>query len=212
MKQAVIATKVPPNASVTDANEAVMFMTKTIMNMIDGGCPTEPGVTAAQITAERQLRQQQYEAAESACNAVQSGGRRCVPKGHVVAVKEPARSVPSVEMLVSHCSQEIKVAAAAFYAAQEEASRVNGRSHVNGRSGGMSHADWLKYYETQRAREDASMVLQWPPAELRKAHTGALQEAAARANGYANDKSRHDPHHEAVLLKACLIKARIDGL
>ena len=85
MKQSVIATKVPPNASVTASTETVMFMTKTTLNMIAAGCPTEPGVTAAQIEAERRLRQQQYAAAESACNAVQSGGRRCVPQAHTAA-------------------------------------------------------------------------------------------------------------------------------
>lgn len=85
MKQSVIATKVPPNASVTASTETVMFMTKTTLDMIAASCPTEPGVTPAQIEAERKLRQQQYAAAESACNAVQSGGRRCVPQAHSAA-------------------------------------------------------------------------------------------------------------------------------
>lgn len=82
MKQSVISTKVPPNASITASTETVMFMLKTTLDMIAASCPTEPGVTAAQIEAERKLRQQQYAAAESACNAVQSGGRRCVPQAH----------------------------------------------------------------------------------------------------------------------------------
>ena len=85
MKQTVIATKVPPNASITASQETVMFMTKTVLDMIDGNCPTEPGVTPAQIEAERKLRQQQYAAAESACNAVQAGGRRCTPQVHTAA-------------------------------------------------------------------------------------------------------------------------------
>lgn len=82
MKQSVIATSVPPNASVTAAMETVMFMTRTEIDMIDGGCATEPGVTRAQIVAARAERQQQYETAEQNCNAVQSGGRRCMPRAH----------------------------------------------------------------------------------------------------------------------------------
>ncbi|OEZ31334.1 hypothetical protein [Variovorax boronicumulans] len=85
MKQSVIATKVPSNASITASQETVMFMTKTVLDMIAGDCPTEPGVTSAQIDAERKARQQQYTAAENACNAVQSGGRRCVPQAHTAA-------------------------------------------------------------------------------------------------------------------------------
>lgn len=81
-KQTVIATRIPDNASITESQETVMFMTNTILDMIADGCPTESGVTPAQIAAERQLRQQQFDAAESACNAVQSGGRRCVARNH----------------------------------------------------------------------------------------------------------------------------------
>ena len=81
MKQAVIATKVPSNASVTTSMEIVMFMTKTTLDMIAGNCPTE-GATPAQIEAERQERTRQYKAAEDACNAVQSGGRKCVAQRH----------------------------------------------------------------------------------------------------------------------------------
>lgn len=85
MKQSVITTKVPTNASVTAAMETVMFMTKTEIDMIDGGCPTEPGVTPAQIAAARKERQQQYTTAEQNCNAVQSGDRRCVARAYGVA-------------------------------------------------------------------------------------------------------------------------------
>jgi len=84
MKQTVMTTRVPPNASVTASTETVMFMTKTVLDMIAGGCPTD-GTTPAQIEAERQERQRQYAAAESACNQVQSGGRRCVPQAHLSA-------------------------------------------------------------------------------------------------------------------------------
>lgn len=81
-KQAIISTHVPDSASITESHETVMFMTKSVVDMIDGGCPAEPGVTPAQVSAERQLRQQQYADAENACNAVQSGGRRCVAQNH----------------------------------------------------------------------------------------------------------------------------------
>ncbi|MDP9882390.1 hypothetical protein J2W25_006730 [Variovorax boronicumulans] len=92
MKQTVMTTRVPSNASVTASTETVMFMTKTVLDMIAGGCPTDSS-TPAQIEAERQERQRQYTAAESACNAVQSGGRRCVPRVHTAAeVSRPAVS------------------------------------------------------------------------------------------------------------------------
>jgi hypothetical protein len=50
--------------------------------MIAADCPTEPGVTLGQIEAERKMRQQQYTAAENACNTVQTGGRRCIAQNH----------------------------------------------------------------------------------------------------------------------------------
>lgn len=81
MKRSVITTRIPSNASITASQETVMFMTKTVLDMIVGGCPTD-GATPAQIRAERQERQQQYTAAENGCNAVQSGGRRCVAHNH----------------------------------------------------------------------------------------------------------------------------------
>jgi hypothetical protein len=79
---AVTATSIPDNASITASQETVMFMMKTILDMIDSSCTAEPGVTPTQIAAERQLRKQQFAAAESACNAVQSGGRSCVARNH----------------------------------------------------------------------------------------------------------------------------------
>ena len=81
MMQRSLATPAPSNASITASQETVMFMTKTVLDMIAGGCPTD-GATPAQIRAERQERQQQYTAAENGCNAVQSGGRRCVAHNH----------------------------------------------------------------------------------------------------------------------------------
>lgn len=95
MKRTVIATKVPPNASVTASQETVMFMTKAILDMIAAGCPTEPGVTPAQIEAERKLRQEQYATAERNCNAVQSGGHRCVPQAHTATTTVSAPPVPA---------------------------------------------------------------------------------------------------------------------
>ncbi|MCY1215429.1 hypothetical protein D3C85_748810 [compost metagenome] len=93
MKQTVVTTRVPPNASVTASTETVMFMTKMVLDMIAGGCPTD-GVTPAQIEAERKERQEQYTAAESACNAVQSGGRRCVPRVHTASTAVAKPPVP----------------------------------------------------------------------------------------------------------------------
>ncbi|WP_143713716.1 hypothetical protein [Variovorax sp. RO1] len=101
MKQTVMTTKVPPNASVTASTETVMFMTKTVLDMIAGGCPTDSS-TPAQIEAERQERQRQYTAAESACNAVQSGGRRCVPRVHTAA--EASR--PTVSSAAQNTQQQ----------------------------------------------------------------------------------------------------------
>ena len=79
LKQAVIETRVSPDASITTSQETVMFMTKTTIDMIDGGCP---GGTPEQRREERHLRQQQYAAAKQACNAVQSGNRQCSAYNH----------------------------------------------------------------------------------------------------------------------------------
>lgn len=78
-KQIVINTKIPDNASVTSSNETVMFMTKTAIDMIDGGCP---GGTPQQRIDERKQYLDAYSAAEDACNAVQFGERKCAPQKH----------------------------------------------------------------------------------------------------------------------------------
>jgi hypothetical protein len=82
MKQLVIATKIPSQASVTASTETVMFMTKMAIDMIDHRCPMEPGVTDAQIVAARQTYQEQFITAQNACNAVQSGERRCSARNY----------------------------------------------------------------------------------------------------------------------------------
>jgi hypothetical protein len=41
MKRSAITTRIPPNASITASQETVMFMTKTVLDMIAGGCPTD---------------------------------------------------------------------------------------------------------------------------------------------------------------------------
>lgn len=74
-EQQVKNTKIPPNASITASTETVMFMTMTAMEMFAANCP---GVTRE----EQQQYKQSYEAAEQACNAVQSGSRRCAAKNH----------------------------------------------------------------------------------------------------------------------------------
>ncbi|MDP9902955.1 hypothetical protein [Variovorax ginsengisoli] len=96
MKQMVMSAKVPPNASITSSMETVMYMTKVVLDMIANGCPTEAGTTPAQIEAEKRERERQYAEAEKACNAVQVGGRRCVPQAHSadVAVSKPAAPPP----------------------------------------------------------------------------------------------------------------------
>lgn len=81
MRRTVETTQVPPNASVTASTETVMFMTKTVLDMIDRGCP-DVGIDRA--SAERS-----YKAAEDACNAVQSGGRPCVPRAHAASESRP---------------------------------------------------------------------------------------------------------------------------
>lgn len=79
LKQAVIATKIPDNASVIDSQETLMWITNTAVQMIDAGCP---GGTPLQRSAERQQHLQTYAAAEQACNQVQSAGRRCLARNH----------------------------------------------------------------------------------------------------------------------------------
>lgn len=100
MKQLVIATRIPSQASVTASTETVMFMTKTAIDMIDHHCPTEPGVTGAQIAAARQTYQEQFIAAQNACNAVQSGERLCRARNYFgpgskpVAVEQKSTAAP----------------------------------------------------------------------------------------------------------------------
>lgn len=78
-KQAVIATHIPPDASVTASQETVMWMTKIAISMIDDGCP---GGTPEQRAAERQHYVDAYNTAEKNCNQVQSGERLCAPGKH----------------------------------------------------------------------------------------------------------------------------------
>jgi hypothetical protein len=92
-QEQVSSISLPDNASITDSQETVMFMTRSIVDMIDGGCP---GGTPEQRRAERDLRQQQYAAAEQACNAVQSGGRHCVAHNHFKPGAVAATAAPAV--------------------------------------------------------------------------------------------------------------------
>lgn len=94
MKQLVIATRIPSQASVTASTETVMFMTKTAIDMIDHRCPVEPGVTDAQIVAARQTYQEQFIAAQNACNAVQSGERRCSARNYFGPGSKPLAVEP----------------------------------------------------------------------------------------------------------------------
>lgn len=81
-KSSVINTIIPPNASITSSQETVMFMTKTALEMIASGCPTEPGVTSAQIDQAQKEYFEAYQSAERACNQVQVGERKCSPRKH----------------------------------------------------------------------------------------------------------------------------------
>lgn len=79
LKQAVIATRIPDNASITSSQETLMWIANTAVQMIDGGCP---GGTPQQRSAQRQQYQQVHADAQQACNQVQSGGLRCVARNH----------------------------------------------------------------------------------------------------------------------------------
>lgn len=81
-KSSVTNTSIPSNASITSSQETVMFMTKTALEMIASGCPTEPGVTSDQIAQAKQQYFDAYNSAEQACNQVQSGDRKCSPRKH----------------------------------------------------------------------------------------------------------------------------------
>ncbi|MDQ8037198.1 MAG: hypothetical protein REI12_07230 [Pedobacter sp.] len=90
---------VPPDASITASQETVMFMARAVIDMIDGGCP---GGTAEQRSAERKLRQQQYDAAERACNAVQAGGRHCVAQNYFEpGLAPPVKQTPPAAPVVA---------------------------------------------------------------------------------------------------------------
>lgn len=74
-EQAVKNTRIPDNASPSNAQETVMWMTMTAVQMFDDGCP---GITAA----ERQEYANAYKAAESACQAIRSDPSSCRPTKH----------------------------------------------------------------------------------------------------------------------------------
>jgi hypothetical protein len=88
----VAAIEISPNASVTMSTETVMWMARTTIEMIDRGCP---GGTPEQLAAERLQYQQELTEAENACNAEQSGGRRCVSQVHPAAVAASRPTVPA---------------------------------------------------------------------------------------------------------------------
>jgi len=73
---------VASNASITASTETTMFLLKTQMEMVDGKCPPNPGITPQQVAAARKEWEAAYKAAENACNQVQSGGYRCVARSH----------------------------------------------------------------------------------------------------------------------------------
>lgn len=68
-------TNIPSNATVTSSTETVMFITKTNIEMIDAGCPGTDRNSRADLLKA-------FNSAEQACNAVQSGGRRCSANKH----------------------------------------------------------------------------------------------------------------------------------
>lgn len=117
-------------------------------------------------------------------------------------LKSHARAPRSVESLISSCTREIQATSEAFYSAQEVANRVFRQT------GGMPLSSWQNN-TMDNARHQALNVLKRSPDQLRQDYKGLLEEAASRANGFTNDRSRHDPHYENALMGACLVKAAL---
>ncbi|RIX77898.1 hypothetical protein [Acidovorax cavernicola] len=191
----------------------------TMIEYLDRNCGN---LTAEDRAATRKVYQQEYVRLVAECRS--SGAKNCdsasgqsdsttvqrpvtppTPTPGVASGAGPVRGNSSVESLIAACSREIRAAGDAFYSAQVEADRVFRRT-----GGGLSAAAWQKEM-MEKATQQAHGVLKLPPDDLRRNYKGLMDEAASRANGYVNDRSRHDPHHENALLNACLNKARLDG-
>lgn len=206
-KKAIAATKIPPGTSITSSTESVMYMTKAVIEMIDSGCP---GGTPAQRAAERQQQLQAFNAAESACNSVQSGGRQCVPCNHFGprtpgSCQQPVNSRLSVDTLVSRCSGEIQAAANAHYEL--------GRRSAIARTGvykGMSQAEWLKE-QTGSAREFAHIARSSKPDSWRAMYNGHKEEAEVRAKAPVRIPGTHDPFVEVSLMNACIFRQLMEA-
>lgn len=86
------ATQIPGNASVTASRETVMFLLRSMVEYLDGGCGSG---TLQQRAAERARIEQAYAETETSCNQVQSGGRRCVAANHFGPGAVPGANVTS---------------------------------------------------------------------------------------------------------------------
>jgi hypothetical protein len=70
----------PENADHTRALETLMFIYKTAVQIIDGGCPIKDSSSGRASVRQSFLRD--YAEAENDCNAIQVGGRRCIAQKH----------------------------------------------------------------------------------------------------------------------------------
>ncbi|MES2246540.1 MAG: hypothetical protein V4645_04635 [Pseudomonadota bacterium] len=192
----------------------------TMIEYLDRGCGK---LTPEDREATRKIYQQEYVRLVSECR--HSGARNCdsaamsneaatparpavqtppsAPSGNVSAARAPARSEPSVDMLMSRCSDALKTAIDTFYQSEVDGDRYYRRNHTGSR-------ERVQGWMTEKARgEYAAGTLAIPPQSLAEYHAGALQEAASRTRPMGN--GLHDPHRELALLRACFMKARMDS-
>ena len=80
LADSIASAQLPDNAGATEAFESLMFVQKSSIRLIDGGCPLgKPDVDRA---SARQSLLNGYQDTENDCNAIQSGGRRCIAQNH----------------------------------------------------------------------------------------------------------------------------------
>lgn len=186
----------------------------TMIEYLDRSCGN---LTPDDRAATRKVYQQEYVRLVSECR--HSGARNCdsaampneaaaperptVQAGSVPAARASSRSEPSVDMLMSRCSDALRTAIDTFYQSEVEADRYYRRTHTGSR-------ERVQGWMTEKARvEYAAGALAVPPQSLAEYHAGALQEAASRTRPMGN--GLHDPHREQALLRACYMKARLDS-
>jgi hypothetical protein len=160
-------------------------------------------LTPQDRAAQLEAYQQEYLRLVSECR--HSGARNCSsaatsnevamperPSTPPIPTQQQALSGSSVPTLISRCSREIETATSAAIA-------------YNRRTDGdraLSEASWRREWELS-AQEEARNILAIPVERLREYHSHHTRLAAGRSD--------IDPNKYRELVRACMIKARMEG-